>query len=153
MTNSSTPSTLKRLITTSVVYIAFAIVAGILGISRNLPAEPMGEGSGTGRPVLQEFLLGNGTAISPGLSWLALQAVLTFIAGRRDRWGTTSVVLLAFHALLSGIFATTEPTFRRVFTPATFDPLLMVVELANVVLPCLVVTFAVLEWLRRRRTV
>jgi hypothetical protein len=37
--------------------------------------------------------------------------------------GAAGIALLAFHALLSGIFATTEPLFRRIFSPAGFEPL------------------------------
>jgi len=151
MTDSGTPSTLRRLTTSSVVYIVLSFVAAAIAISRNIAAQPLGEGSGTGRPVLQEFLIGNGTGMSPGLYWLALQAALTFLAQRRDRWGIVGVVGLGLVVLLAGIFATTEPTFRRVLSPGTFDPILAVVELAMVIVPLLTVIFAVLELLRRRR--
>ena len=151
MKTSPMPAAIKRLVTTSFIYMLVAIVAGAVAISRNLPAQPMGEGSGTGRPVLQEFLIGNGTAMSPGLPWLAVQVLLTLLAVRGDRWGTISVALLGFHALLSGIFATTEPIFRKIFSPATFDPLLAVVETCIVVLPFLIVALAGLELQRRLR--
>jgi hypothetical protein len=151
MTDSRTSGTLRRLIITSIVYIVVALIAGSIAVSRNLPAQPMGEGSGSGRPVLQEFLYGNGTAISPGIPWLALQAVLTFIASRKFRWSIVGVIGLALSGLLTGIFSMTEPMFRKIFSFAPFDPLLVLVEAGIVVLPFLMLIFAVLEWLGRRR--
>jgi hypothetical protein len=151
MTDARTSGTLKRLIITSIVYILVALIAGAIAVSRNLPAQPLGEGSGSGRPVLQEFLYGNGTAISPGLPWLALQAVLTFIASRKFRWSIVGVIGLALSGLLTGIFAMTEPMFRKIFSFSPFDLLLVVVEAAIVVLPFLMLIFAVLEVLRRRK--
>lgn len=152
MNRSATPSALERLTTTSLIYIVISLVAAAIAIALNLPAQPMGEGSGTGRPVLQEFLVGGGTGMSAGLYWLAIQAVLTYFARRLDRWGTLSVGLLALQALLAGIFGTTEPVFRKVFNPATFNPLLAAVEAALLVIALLMVAFSVLELLRRRRS-
>ena len=95
MKNPSMPSAPRRLVTTSLMYILISMIAGAIAISRNLPAQPMGEGSGTGRPVLQEFLIGNGTAMSPGLPWLAVQLLLTARGSRAyGRWGTVGVALL-----------------------------------------------------------
>ena len=151
MTNSRTSGALKRLIIASIVYIVVSLIAGSIAVSRNLPAQPLGEGSGSGRPVLQEFLYGNGTGMSPGLPWLAMQAVLTLIASRKFRWSIVGVIGLGLFGLLTGVFATTEPMFRKIFSPATFDPLLAVVEVGMVVIPFLMLIFAVLEVLRRRK--
>lgn len=148
---SGTPAALRRLLTTSFIYIVLSIVAGGIAISRNFPAQPLGEGSGNGRPVLQEFLIGNGTAMSAGLPWLAVQLLLTALTTRRDGWGSIAVALLGFHALLSGVFATTEPMFEKIFSPAEFEPLLAFVEVLMVLVPILLLAFAVLELLRSRR--
>ena len=51
----------------------------------NFPAHPMGEGPGTRHPILEEFLIGNGTAMPPGIPWLAIQAGLTWLAARKGR--------------------------------------------------------------------
>ena len=151
MTKLATPRTLKALLASSILYIIVALIAAMIAISQNIPAQPMGENSGTGRPVLEEFLMGNGTGMSAGLPWLAAQAVLTLLARCMGRWGAVGVAGLAIWGLLSGIFATTEPIFRRTFNPATFDPLKAVVEAAGIALAAGMVIFAVMEWLRRRR--
>ena len=151
MTGSGTPATTRRLTIASLAYIALSLIGAVIAITQNLPAEPMGEGSGTGRPVLQEFLVGNGTAMSPGLPWLAFQAVLTLLIRRQDLWGRISVVLLGFAALLTGIFATTEPIFRRTFSAATFDPAKALVEAGMVVIPLAIVLLAVIDFRRRLR--
>ena len=148
--NASTPATLKRLVNSSVLYIVIALIAGTVAVQANLPAQPMGEGSGSGRPVLEEFLFGNGTAMSPGIPWLIAQIILTFLAFRRNWLGTVGVLGLSFHALLSGIFSMTEPNFQKVFSPATFDLFRAAIQLGVTVTPFVIMVFGILEWRRRR---
>lgn len=50
--NSTTPTTLKRLVISSIAYIVISLIAGTYAVNANLPAQPMGEGSGSGKPVL-----------------------------------------------------------------------------------------------------
>ena len=149
--NNSTPTPLKQLVISSIVYIVIALMAGTYGVNANLPAQPMGEGSGSGRPVLQEFLFGNGTAMSPGIPWLIAQVILTFWAFRKNWLGTVGVPGLSFHGLLSGIFSTTEPNFQKVFSPATFDLFRAVIQLGVTVTPFVIMVFGILEWRRRRQ--
>ena len=151
MPGSQTPNTLKRLIASSLIYMVLAVIAGTIAVSHNFSAQPLGEGSGTGRPVLQEFLFGNGTAMSPGLPWLAMQAVLTLVASRKGRWSVVGVIGLAIFGLLSGVFATTEPMALQIFTPGTFEPLLALIEAGVILTPFAMLAFAILEWIRRRK--
>ena len=151
MTSTKTPASLKRLIISSILYIVIALIAAAVAIAQNLPAQPLGESSGTGRPVLQDFLYGGGTAMSPGLIWLAAQATLTFLASRKGLLGTIGVAGLTLFGLLSGIFSLTEPIVRRIFHPATFDPLKAVIETGVIVVPFVMMVFGILELIRRRR--
>ena len=89
--------------------------------------------------------------MSPGLAWLIAQAILTFLAPRKGRWGTIGVAGLTLFGLLSGIFSLTEPIVRRIFNPATFDPLKAVIETGIIVVPFVMMVFGILEWIRRRR--
>jgi hypothetical protein len=151
MMKNHAPTSLKRLITSSVLYILISLIAASVAISNNLPAQPLGENSGSGRPVLQEFLYGNGTAMSPGLPWLLAQALLTILAIRKDRLGTIAVAVLSLFGLLTGIFSLTEPAARKFFSPAAFDPFKAAVETGGILLSFLMLVFGILELVRRRR--
>jgi hypothetical protein len=149
--NSNTPATLKRLVISSAAYIVISLIAAAVAIQANLPAQPLGEGSGSGKPVLQDFLFGNGTAMSPGLPWLIAQAILTVLAFRKSWWGMVGVVGLILFGLLSGVFSLTEPIVREIYSPALFDPLKTLIEAGIILLPFVMMVFGILEWRRKRR--
>jgi hypothetical protein len=111
----------------------------------------MGEGSGSGKPVLQDFLYGGGTAMSPGLPWLIAQALLTVLVFRKSWWGMFGVVGLIIFGLLSGVFSLTEPIVREIYGPGVFDPLKAVIEAGIIILPFVMMVFGISEWRRRRR--
>jgi hypothetical protein len=149
--NNNTPATLKRLEISSVAYIIISLIAAAVAIQANLPAQPMGEGSGSGKPVLQDFLFGGGTAMSPGLPWLIGQVILTMLVFRKNWLGAVGVWGLVIFGLLSGIFSITEPNVQKIFNPATFDPLKAVIQTGVIVLPFVMMVFGFLEWRRRRQ--
>lgn len=122
-----------------------------MAIKENLSAQPMGEGSGSGKPILQDFLYGSGTAMSPGLPWLIAQALLTVLVFRKSWWGMFGVVGLILFGLLSGVFSLTEPIVREIYSSTMFDPLKAVIEAGIIILPFVMVVFGILEWRRRRR--
>lgn len=145
------PKTLRWLITSSLVYMVIALMAAFVAIVEGLPARPLGESSGSGSPVWQDFLYGSGTAMSPGLPWLMAQAILTFLAFRKGRWGTIGVAGLTLFGLLSGVFSLTEPIVRTIFHPATFDPLKAVIEAGIIGVPFVMMVLGILELARRRQ--
>jgi hypothetical protein len=149
--NKTTPTSLKRLVTSSLLYIVIALIAASIAINENLPAQPMGEGSGSGKPVLQDFLYGSGTAMSPGLPWLTAQALFTVLVFRKSWWGMFGVVGLIIFGLLSGVFSLTEPIVREIYGPAVFDPLKALIEAGIIILPFVMMVFGISEWRRRRR--
>ena len=81
----TTARTLKRLIASSVLYMVVGLAAALVALAANLPAEFAG--LSTGKPVSQDFLYGMGTALSPPLYGLFIQAVLTWLVPRPDCWG------------------------------------------------------------------
>jgi hypothetical protein len=97
--------------------------------------------------VWQDFLYGDGTAMSPGLPWLAAQGVLTFLASQKGFWGTLGVVGLTLFGLLSGVLSLSEPIVRRICSRATFRPL----KAGIIVVPSVMMVFGILDLLRRRR--
>jgi hypothetical protein len=147
--NWSASTNLSRLVATSFLYIVISLVGTGIAILEDRPAQ-FG-GSSTGLPVVQDFLYGQGTAMSPPLYWLVAQIALTLLAPRRDRWGTVGVAGLAAFGLLSGIGALGEPILLEIFNPATFDLLKAVVQTGMIVVPFVMMVLGVLEWSRRRR--
>ena len=145
---STSPATLKRLLASSVLYMAFALIAAVVAISTNRLAAPGGASSGL--PVVEDFLVGRGTAMSPPLYWLIAQAILTVLATKPQRRGTVGVAGLAIFGLLSGIGALMEPLVLEIFNPATFDLLAAVLEIGIIVLPFVMMVFGIREWQRRR---
>jgi len=148
--NTSTPATLKGLITSSVLYIGVALIGAAVAIAANRPAAAPGVSS-TGLPIVRDFLYGNGTAMSPPLYWLIAQALLTVLARRRDRWGTIGVAGLTIVGLLFGIFGFLEPIVLEIFNPKTFDLPTAIIEAGIIVLPFVMAAFGTLELVRRRR--
>jgi magnesium-transporting ATPase (P-type) len=149
--DQSTPTTFKWLIISSVAYIIISLIAAAVAIQANLPAQPMGEGSGSGKPVIEDFLFGGGTAMSPGLPWLITQAILTVLAYKKNWWGTFGIAGLVIFGLLSGIFSLTEPNVQKIFSPAAFDAIKAVLQAGVIVLPFVMMVFGILEWRRRRQ--
>jgi hypothetical protein len=147
--NASTPRALKLLTASTILYVLIALLAGLVAIVENLPAE-FG-GSSTGLPVTQDFLYGMGTALSPPLYTVIIQIVLLIVALRKDLWGTIGVLGLALIGLLTFIGALSEPINRKIFNPATFDPLKALLVAAMILLPLAIVVFGLLEWARRRK--
>jgi hypothetical protein len=150
MMSNTVSTTFKRLIISSVLYIGIALMGAILAIMENRPAAA--GGFSTGLPVLQDFLYGNGTAMSPPLYMLVLQAVLTVLAPRRDRWGMVGIGGLTIAGLLFCIGALVEPILWEIFNPATLDIVKVGLETGLIIVPFLMMVFGRREWVKRRRT-
>ena len=142
------PATLKRLITSSVLYMIIALIGAAVAILESRPSDP--GGVSTGLPVLQDFLYGNGTAMSPPLYMLAAQAIFTILALRRDRRGTFGVGGLTIAGLLFGVGMLVEPILLEIFNPATFDLFQALIVIALIVVPLVMLVFGIREWRRRR---
>lgn len=138
-----------RLAFASLLYVAWSIVAGIIAIARGLPAE-FG-GSESQNSVTQEFVYGMGTALSPPLYWLVVLLVSVALLPRADVWGTVGAAVLTASGVLTFVGALGEPITWRVLAPATFDPLLALIQAGMIVIPVAVAIFGWQEF-RRRRT-
>lgn len=143
------PTTLKRLITSSVLYMVIALIGAVVAIIENRPANA--GGFSTGLPVVRDFLYGNGTALSLPLYMLIALAIYTILAPRRDRWGTFGVAGLTIAGLLFCIGALVEPILLEIFNPASFDLSKALREVGLIIVPFLMMVFGIREWARRRR--
>ena len=146
---SAPPSTLKRLIACSVLYVVWASIAAVVAIAENRAGEFAG--FSTGLPPLQNFLYGMGTGMSPPLLHLIVQVAFTMLAPRRDRWGGVGVVGLAIFGLLTVIGAIFEPINLELLNPMTFNLPRALLQSGMIIIPFAMMIFGILEWSRRRR--
>lgn len=140
----------KALVITSVLYLFFAGIGTFIAVRENLPSETFIPAFITGKPALQDFLTGNGTALSPPLYLYLIAIVMLIVACLPNRLATIGIVGLTILGaiFLCGIFI--ERFTYRVLNPATFDFSLAPVELLAIVLPLLMIVFGVREIARRR---
>jgi hypothetical protein len=147
---ADTPIKLKRLVQCSIVYLGCASIGGAAAIVWNRPAQ-FG-GSTSGLPVVQDFIYGSGTAMSPPLLWsMVPQAFLTWLAwkqtNRRSTWG---VIGLTFFGGGYFIGALGEPITYELLNPSTFNLLLAVIQAGMITIPFVMMVFGIQEWRRRR---
>ena len=138
------------LIISSILYLFIAVVGTVIAARENLPSRTFIPAFITGKPALEDFLTGNGTALSPPL-YLCLVAVLLVIlacmSNRLALVGIGGLTLLGV-IFLFGIFV--ERLTYQVLNPATFDFSIAPVELLAIVLPLLMIVFGGMEIAHRR---
>ena len=149
-TKADTPIKLKRLVQCSIVYLGCASIGGAAAIVWNRPAQ-FG-GSTSGLPVVQDFIYGSGTAMSPPLLWwMVPQALLTWLAwnqmNRRSTWGVIGLTLFGAATVIGALG---EPVTYELLNPVTFNPLLAVIQAGLIIIPFVMMVFAIQEWRRRR---
>ena len=132
----------------SLLYISVASIATIVAVVRNLPQDLFG--FATGNSAAQEFIT-LGTAISPPLSVLILQLLLTFLMTSRRWWGTVGVAALGLLGILYLVAGAGEPIVGQVFAPDTFDFWLALLVVLSFALAASMVILAVMELVRRIR--
>jgi hypothetical protein len=140
---------LRRLVQSSILYLIWASIATAVAIVLNLPAQ-FG-GSTTGLPVVQDFIYGMGTALSPSLWWMVPQALLTWLAwnqtNRRSTWGVIGLTLFGFAEFIGALG---EPITYELLDPITFNLFLAVIQAGMIIIPLVMTVFAIQEWKRRR---
>jgi hypothetical protein len=149
-TKANTHVKLRRLVLSSILYLIWASIGAGVAIVLNRPAQ-FG-GSISGLPVVQDFIYGMGTALSPPLLWwMVPQALLTWLAwnqmNRRSTWG---VIGLALFGAATFIGALGEPITYELLNPVTFNLVLAVVQAGMIIIPFVMIVFAIQEWRRRR---
>ena len=140
----------SSLIITSILYLFIATIGTLIAVRENLPSATFITFLTTGKPALDDFLTGNGTAFSPPL-YLCIAAILLLVLAclpkRLGIVGTAGLTMLGM-TFLSGIFV--EKFTYRVLNPATFDFHLAIVELPSIVLPLLMIVFGGIEIAHKR---
>ena len=148
-TKANTHIKLKRLVLSSILYLIWASIGAVVAIVLNLPAQ-FG-GSTSGLPVVQDFIYGMGTALSPPLVWMLAQALLTWLAwnqmNRKSTWGVRGLALFGATVFV-GVLG--EPITYELLNLGTFIPLLVVIQAGLIIIPLAMMVFAIQEWRRRR---
>jgi hypothetical protein len=122
-------------------------IGAILSIAMNLPAQFGGLLSGNN--VLHDFLLINGTALSPDLWMLLGQLVLIGFVFRPGKVGMVGVIGLTLLGAVTALGQLGEPITLRAFNLAHIDGLQTSLVAINIVTSLLMVIFGVLEWRSR----
>ena len=122
MSAHDTPATVPDSAVTilSLAYLLAAGAGAAIAIREGLPGAFLGRT--TGRTAREDFLLGAGTALSPGLGMLIVQATLTLLARRSGRAGVVGTAGLALIGAGATVGALGEPIVWRVLSPRGFDP-------------------------------
>ena len=93
-----------------------------------------------------------GTALGPPLLWwMVPQALLTWLAwnqmNRRSTWGVIGLTLFGAATVIGALG---EPVTYELLNPVTFNPLLAVIQAGLIIIPFVMMVFAIQEWRRRR---
>jgi hypothetical protein len=122
-------TSLKWLVTASIVNLLGNALGTILALQQNLPAD--WGNSLNGQEVMQDFIGFKGTAFSAPLSFMLIQLCLTWLARRPGRPGTFAVGGLAFIGLVYTLGQAGEPILLRQFQSGGFDMLESMILLVN----------------------
>lgn len=136
----------RGLVLSPICFLVSGSLGALLAIATNLPARFGGILNGNN--VLQDFLLLNGTALSPDLALLLGQVVLTGCTLRQGRARKAGVIGLTVLGACYTLGQLGEPITLRTLSPATFHAAQAAVVVANIVCSMLMFVFGILE-LRR----
>ena len=150
--NENTPSgklnARRSLILISILYLVNAAIGTLLAVQGNLPSEFFGK---DGKPALEDFLIGNGTALSPPLYLCIVAILLIVLAFQLRRLGTFGTMGLVILGVGFVIGALGEPITYKVLNPVTFDLPKALIVMVEIVLPLLMITFGAIELVNRRQ--
>jgi hypothetical protein len=126
----------------SMAYIGSAIFGAHIALRDSVPGSPFG--IHLPRSVHDEFYLGSGTGLSPGVPMLLIQAALTGMTAGRPATSRRATHALAVEGALYFGGQLCEPTAWRVLGNATSAPRdRLAVVVGNIVLPALMTITAV----------
>ena len=137
------------LIVISILSLVNAVVGTAIAVKQNLPSvTPI---LTTGKPALEDFLTGNGTALSPPL-YLCIITLLLIILAFQPKWpgkiGVYGLTLLGAIFLL-GEFV--ETNTYRALNPLTFNLPVALDVLTEIILALLMITFGVITIIKDRQ--
>src|SRR5215212_11760720 len=116
-----------------VLWLLNSAIGARVAVKEGLPAEWVAD-LYIGRDAPAEFFKGGGTALSPGLPMMVMQALFTVLSTRGGRVGKAGVAGLTLLGAGGTVGVLAETITYRVLSPRTFDPAKAPVVLSAVVL-------------------
>jgi hypothetical protein len=140
----------KGLIIVSILSLVNAAIGTTIAVMQNLPSvTPI---LTTGKPALEDFLTGNGTALSPPLYLCIITLVLIILAFQTELPGRIGVYGLT---ILGGIFLLgelVEKNTYNVLNPLTFNIPIALDVLVEIIIAILMITFGLMTIIQQRHS-
>jgi hypothetical protein len=130
----------RKLIAVSCLYLVNASFGVLIAIQNNLPSVTLFK---SGKPALEDFLIGYGTALSPPLVLCIATILLIILSFRPKRLGTFATLGLLLLGVLFLLGELAETITYRALNPATFDLPIALVKSTAIVLALLMITFGI----------
>lgn len=137
------------LVITSILSLVNAGVGTVLAVKENLPSVTLV--FTTGKSALEDFLTGNGTALSPPLYLCIVALLLILLAFQSKRPGMVGVIGLTILGVIFLLGEFAETSTYRALNPVTFDIPVALVTLTAIVLALLMIAFGAVEIVHRRQ--
>jgi hypothetical protein len=135
-------STKMGLIIIAILSLVNAAIGTTIAVKENLPSvTPI---LTTGKPALEDFLTGNGTALSPPLYLCIITLLLIILAFQPKlpgKMGVVGLTILGFIFLLGEFI---ETNTYRVLNPVTFNVPVALDVLMEIILALLMITFGII---------
>jgi hypothetical protein len=126
-----------------------AAIGTIIAVKQNLPSvTPI---LTTGKPALEDFLTGNGTALSPPLYLCIITLVFIILAFQPRLPGRIGVFGLTILGCIFLLGELVERNTYRVLNPVTFNLPVVLDVLIEIVIAILMITFGLITILQQRQ--
>ncbi|MGZ3622103.1 MAG: hypothetical protein ACXVDN_07455 [Ktedonobacteraceae bacterium] len=137
------------LISIAILSLVNAAIGTTLAVKENLPSvTPI---LTTGKPALEDFLTGNGTALSPPLYLCIITLLLIILAFQPKLPGKIGVVGLTILGFIFLLGEFIETNTYRVLNPVTFNMPVAFDVLIEIILSLLMITFGIITILHERQ--
>ena len=137
------------LIIIAILSLANAAIGTTIAVKENLPSvTPI---LTTGKPALEDFLTGNGTALSPPLYLCIITLLLIILAFQPKLPGKIGVVGLTILGFIFLLGEFIETNTYRVLNPVTFNVPVALDVLMEIILALLMITFGIITIIQQRQ--
>ena len=137
------------LIIISILSLVNACIGTTIAVKENLPSvTPI---LTTGKPALEDFLTGNGTALSPPLYLCIITLLLIILAFQPKLPGKIGVVGLTILGCIFLLGEFIETNTYRVLNPVTFNLPVALDVLMEIILALLMITFGIITIIQQRQ--
>ena len=137
------------LIIIAILSLVNAAIGTTIAVKENLPSvTPI---LTTGKPALEDFLTGNGTALSPPLYLCIITLLLIILAFQPKLPGKIGVVGLTILGFIFLLGEFVETNTYRVLNPVTFYLPVALDVLVEIILALLMITFGIITIMHERQ--